>query len=152
MIPIIQLYQECLMSRVVNSNSPGKIRNRHRRTIAELLRRLAHLQVIDQEAKDMSASIRFALRGIHESTMKTIVAWEKRDYWTKADRFMRQWEWANTLGNELEELIVTDRWSELPILLAKLMPHFVDIQTKVMTRPPSQWQGAYRLLMSENAE
>lgn len=140
------------MSRVVNSNSPGKIRSQHRRTIAELLRRLVQRQTVDQEAKDMAAAIRFALREIHDSTMKTIVAWERRDYWTKADRFMREWEWADTIGKELEEVVRADQWSELPVLLARLMPYFVDIETKKMTRSPSHWNGAYRLLMSEKME
>jgi len=140
------------MSRVVNSNSPGKIRSQHRRTIAELLRHLVQRHAIDQEAKDMAAAIRFALSGIHESSMKTIVAWEKRDYWTKADRFMREWEWADSLGLELEKVIKSGQWNELPMLLAKLMPHFVDIETKKMTRPPSHWKGAYLLLMSERRE
>jgi len=140
------------MSRVVNSNSPGKIRSQHRRTIAELLRHLIQRHAIDQEAKDMAAAIRFALRGIHESTMKTIVAWERRDYWAKADRFMREWEWADALGKELEKLIREGQWSDLPRVLASLMPYFVDIETKKMTRAPSHWKGAYRLLMSEIAE
>jgi hypothetical protein len=54
------------MSRVINSNSPTKIRNQNRRTIAELLRHLGQKQTMDQESLDMAAAIVFALQEIHE--------------------------------------------------------------------------------------
>ena len=45
------------MSRVINTNSPTKVRNQCRRTIAEMLRNLSHKPKIDAEAKDMAAMI-----------------------------------------------------------------------------------------------
>lgn len=140
------------MSRVVNPNAPGKIRSRQRRTIAELLYRLGRKQQIDEEAKDMAAAIIFALRRIQESVMQTVLAWEKRDYWQKADRFMRDWDWAEKRATELETLLLREDWEQLPLALAQLMPYFVDIETKKMTRDPSHWRGAYRLLRAEHKQ
>lgn len=137
------------MSRVVNSNSPGKIRNYHRRTIAELLRQLSQRPAVDQEAKDMAAAVVFSLRGIHQSVLQTIEAWEKRDYWTKADRFMREWEWANHLSEEVELSLREQDWAALSRIMVQLMPHFIDIETKKMTRSRSHWQGAYHKLLGE---
>lgn len=140
------------MGRVVNAYSPVKVRNQHRRTIAELLRHLSQRATVDQEAKDMAAAIAFSLRGIHESTMKTVVAWEKRDYWTKADRFLREWEWAGVLADELESLVRAGQWAQLPGVMARLMPYFVDIETKKMTRPRSSWTGAFERLLRKHQE
>jgi hypothetical protein len=138
------------MSRVINSNSPGKVRNYHRRTIAELLRHLSRRPTVDDEAKDMAAAMVFALRGIHRSVLQTIVAWEKRNYWTKADRFMREWEWANHLSEELGRVLMEKDWPELSVVMVQLMPHFIDIETKKMTRPHSHWQGAYQRLLQDS--
>ena len=140
------------MGRVINSNSPGKIRYHHQRTIAELLRRLSQQQALDQETKDMAAAITYSLRGIHETVMQTVQAWEKRDYWTKADRFMREWEWADHMAADLEDLIYQSQWSRLPGIMASLMPHFIQIETKKLTRPRSHWLGAHQRLLMDKAK
>ena len=140
------------MSRVVNPNNPGKARNQSRRTIAELLRRLSQQQELDDEAKDMAAAIAIALRQIDESILVTVAAWEKRDYWTKADRFMREWEWAGGMASEMEAMIQENDWGQLPLLMAQLFPHFADVNIKKMTRTPADWIGSHRLVKRTLAE
>ena len=39
-----------------------------------------------------------ALEEIAVSIDVSVQAWEKRDYWVKADRFRMEWEWAGALG------------------------------------------------------
>lgn len=137
------------MSRVINIDNPTKLRNQNRRTIAELLRRLSQKPQIDLEVKDMSATIVFGLRDISSGVEQTVLAWEKRDYWMKAERFVRQWEWTVESAANLEDVIRNDAWDLLPELLADLFPRFADIQIKSMTRKPDVWRGAYDRLMSE---
>ncbi len=138
------------MGRVINTNSPTKIRNYHRRTIAELLARLGRKQSIDAETKDMVATIIFSLRTLHEVAEETASAWEKRDYWMKAERFLRQWEWTQPLAANLEDVAREEAWDLLPQLMMDLFTQFSDVQVKSMTRTPDEWQGAYaRLLASE---
>ena len=93
------------MSRVINPNSPGKRRNQLRRTIAEILRHLMRKRELDEEAKDMAAALVFSLRGIAETIEATTGAWEKRDYFLKADRFRRKWEWVMPAAQRLEGVI-----------------------------------------------
>ncbi len=140
------------MGRVINPNAPGSLRNQHKRTIAEMLRRLSQQQSIDQEAKDITATVVYSLRAIEDSVMKTVYAWEKRDYWTKADRFLREWEWAGQIATDMEDLIRQDQWSDLPLIMASLFPHFVDVNIKKMTRKPSVWLGAHGRLTAEMKE
>ncbi len=139
------------MSRVINIDNPTKKRNKNRRTIAELLRRLSQKPEIDSEVKDMASTIVFALREITEGVEQTVVAWEKRDYWMKAERFVRQWEWTKEAAANLEDVIRHDAWDLLPELLADLFPRFADIQIKTMTRKPDTWLGAYERLLAEPA-
>lgn len=137
------------MSRVIHVDSPTKRRNRNRRTIAELLRRLSQKPEIDDESKDISAAIVYALRDIAQGVEQSASAWEKRDYWLKAERFMREWQWSGESAYNIEDVLRNDAWDLLPGLLAELFPRFADIQIKTMTRKPDIWQGAYARLLSE---
>ncbi|MFN2135163.1 MAG: hypothetical protein ACK2UK_04360 [Candidatus Promineifilaceae bacterium] len=137
------------MSRVINIDSPSKRRNANQRTIAELLRRLSQKTVLDEDAKDMAATIVYCLRDISDGVEQTVTAWEKRDYWMKAERFLREWEWTGEMSANLEDVLRNDAWDLLPGLLAELFPRYATVQIKTMTRKPEVWQGAYRELMAE---
>ena len=140
------------MSRVINPNAPGKTRNQHLRTLAEMLRRLATKQVVDDETKDMAAAMVFIFRDIDAGVDVSAQAWEKRDYWLKADRFRIEWEWAPQAAADLEDVIRNEAWDLLPRLMMDLFPHVVDIKIKKFTRKPELWRGAYAQLMDELAE
>lgn len=137
------------MSRVINTNNPTQIRNQNMRTIGEILRNLSHKQNMDAEAKDMAATIVFALRAIREGVDQTIRAWEKRDYWMKAERFQREWAWTAEMAANFEDVLRHEAWDLLPGLIADIFPHFADMQIKSMTRSPSTWKGAYQKLMAQ---
>jgi hypothetical protein len=74
------------MGRVVNTNNPGKIRSQLMRTSAELLRHLSQKTEVDDEVRDMVAQLVFCLRGIEEGIESSAEAWERRDYWLKAEQ------------------------------------------------------------------
>jgi len=137
------------MTRIINTASPGKLRNQFRRTIAEILRHMMFKQEVDQESKDMAATLVFCLRGIAETIETTTTAWEKRNYFLKADRFRFEWEWAMPASERLQDLVVNDHWELLPQELAKLAPYFADIRIAKMTRPASTWKSRYLLLRQE---
>lgn len=137
------------MSRVIHVDSPGKRRNQARRSVAEILRLLGQKRQIDDEARDMAAMLVFLLREIKETVDESAAAWEKRGYWMKVERFVRDWEWIPELAANIDDVIRHSAWDLLPELLADLSPHFDDIQIKTITRKPSNWSGAYRKLISE---
>ena len=136
------------MSRVINTNNPGKVRSANMRTIAEFLRLVGGKKEIDAEAKDILAALVFLMREIHGSAQVTVQAWEKRGYWMKADRFMREWEWSAEMAANLEDVIRNDAWDLIPRLLAELAPQTAGVQIKSMTRSPSSWRGAYQKLLA----
>ena len=137
------------MSRVVNTESPTKLRNQHRRTVAEILRRLGQKQQFDADAKDMAAMLVYALRELWSGVEGSAAAWEKRDYWMKAERFIRDWEWTKETAVNLEDVLRHDAFDLLPDLLMEMFPRFADVQVKKMTRNPSLWKGAFTRLMAE---
>ena len=137
------------MSRVISTQKPGKIRNQHRRTAAEALRRLSQKSQLDDEAKDLAALIVFSLHGIANTVEQTIDAWEKRDYYIKAERFRQEWRWLDRVTDELSAIIYEGQWDRLPAVLARLAPHLADVRIKQLTRKPVLWQGAYERFMQE---
>lgn len=135
------------MGRIIYTESPGKTRHHYRRSIAEMLRRLSQKRSIDDEARDQAALIVLCLQGIADTVDQTTTAWEKRDYWMKAERFRRQWEWLDPMADQLAAVICRGEWRELPLLLARLAPHFSDVGVKRLTRDSTLWEGAYQKLM-----
>ena len=135
------------MSRIIATEGPGKIRSQHRRTIAEALRRLSMKQQLDDEVRDLASLIVLCLHRIADTIEQTTEAWEKRDYYLKADRFREEWRWVEPMADQLSAVIYEERWSQLPDVLVQLMPHFADVTIKKMTRKPSLWKGAYRKLL-----
>ncbi len=137
------------MSRVIHIENPTQIRTQHRRLIAELLRRLIQKPQVDGEAKDMAAKIVYSLREIIESVDQSAKAWEKRGYWMKAERFLREWTWTAESAANIEDVLRHEAWDLLPGLLADLFPRFADIQLKSLKQPADLWQGAYKKLLAE---
>ncbi len=137
------------MARVINTNSPGKRRSAHMRTIAEILRRLSQQRAINAETKDMTAMLVYCLRGISATVEESSQAWEKRGYWKKAIDFQDKWWWAERQASAIETLIKKDDWQTLPEIMVGLFPHFADMQISRLTRDPKNWVGAFERLRQE---
>ena len=140
------------MSRVINLNSPGKIRSQMMRTAAEVIRRLSQKTTVDSEVRDMSAMLVYCFRQINAGIDESVGAWEKRDYWVKAERFRSSWLWVGKAADDLESIIRDETWEELPGTLVGVLPYFEDIKIARFTRNPSLWDGAYDRLMKEEPQ
>lgn len=138
------------MARVINTNSPGKRRSAHMRTIAEILRHLSQQREVNQQTQDMVAMLVYCLRGIDDTVEESVRAWEKRGYWKKADDFQQRWWWSSLMANAIEDLLRTGSWDNLPETMIKLYPHFADIQVNRMTRDPAEWKGAYSKIIGKS--
>lgn len=137
------------MGRVINTNSPGKRRSFHMRTIAEILRRLTQKPDVDDEVRDMLAMIVFSLREIDGTVLESIEAWEKRNYWKKADDFQQKWWWAKDMATGIEKMVRNEDWDKLPEYMVKLLPKVSDIKINKMMRNASTWEGAYEQLLAK---
>jgi len=135
------------MGRVINTNEPDKRRKYEMRTIAEILRRISQKPSVDEESKDMAAAIVFSLRTINDTVEESVRAWEKLNYWKKADDFQEKWWWAAAMGKKLESIIRAEQWEELPPYLMKLLPYVADIEVTKFMRAESEWQGRYNELL-----
>jgi hypothetical protein len=137
------------MSRIINTDSPGKRRNQQLRTCAELLRHLSQKQEIDDDAKDMLAQLVFSLREINETIEHSAEVWEGRNYWMKAEELRNEWRWAFALSSKIEGLLRNEAYDKFPEVMVELMKQVGNVNVKKFTRPPETWQNAYKELMKE---
>jgi hypothetical protein len=120
------------------------------RTSAEVIRRLSQKAELDEEACDLAALLVYCLKKIDAGIDDSALAWEKRDYWVKAEQFRARWAWAGRAADELGSVVIHGAWEQLPVVLASLLPHFTEIRIAKLTRSPSLWRGAYQRLLEEH--
>src|SRR5512140_1202224 len=106
------------MSRVINPDSVGKQRTKLTKSIVLALRELARQQDTGTETRDLTAFIAVALQAIAEGIDSSVAAWEKRDYWVKADKFRMEWAWAAPLAEKLKTALAADDWGTIAMLSA----------------------------------
>ena len=78
------------MTTIRGNESGTTLRNRLSKSIVQALRLLMQKPAPDAESRDLAAYIVLALEKIAESVETTASAWEKRDYWLKADHFRQE--------------------------------------------------------------
>lgn len=137
------------MGRLIAAESPSTVRQRWRRTIAEALKHLMAKRELDEEVKDLSALIVFALREISAGVEQSATVWDNKHYYIKADHLRADWEWAGRTAERMVRLIRVGDWLRLPVVLAELAPRFADVNVSQFTRSNQLWRGAYKKLKSE---
>ena len=133
------------MSRIIQTESGGKLRNHLMMSLIPVLKALEMKKEVDAGAKDMIAFLVICLEKISSTIEESILAWEKRGYWVKADHFRLEWEWAHKHSKGLRMILIQENWLEIPPILA-------DISMKCKTISHSKrfkgipWDGAYSIL------
>lgn len=135
------------MSRVINPENAGRNRTRLLQWIA-----LACAQVMKQRSleirSDEAAFIVAALEEIAAGVEVTTTAWEKRDYWLKADQFRRQWEWTGRSARRLRAAIERGDSSDAVLALTDLAPRLAGVTLPKRLPNELPWKGAHEKLTS----
>ena len=134
------------MSRLINTDSVGKERTRLSKSIVLCIRELAKQSQVTPETKDQAAYIALALQAISEGIDASVAAWEKRDYWVKADKFRMEWMWAGHSADKMKAAVLTDDWATVATLMPQIASRFSKIEVSDNHRLGKPWTGAYTLL------
>lgn len=140
------------MSRVINPESAGKDRTRLTKAIVLAVRELAKQQDITNETRDLVAFIALALKTISEGIDVSVAAWEKRDYWVKADRFRMDWMWTGQYADKMKVAIFTDDWGTIAATIPQIAQKLNKIEVSPNHRLGKPWQGAFKQLMSVGSQ
>ncbi len=134
------------MSRVINPDSVGKERTRLIKSIVLCIRQLAKQAKVTPEAKDLAAFIALALQSISAGIDVSVAAWEKRDYWVKADKFRMEWMWAGQSAEKMKTAVLTDDWAAIAMLMPQIAQRFNKVEVSDNHRLGKPWENAYVLL------
>lgn len=134
------------MSRVINPESAGKDRTRLTKAIVLAIRELAKQSEPTSVARDLAAFISLALSAIAAGIDASVAAWEKRDYWVKADKFRMEWMWTGATASKMKSAVLADDWGAVAMLLPQIAGKLGKIQVSDNHRLGRPWEGAYRKL------
>ena len=134
------------MSRVINLDSAGKDRTRLTKGIILAIRELAKQSEPTAYTRDLAAFIALALQTIAEGIDASVAAWEKRDYWVKADKFRMEWMWAGTTAAKMKTAVLADDWAAIALLMPTIAGKFGKVKVSDNHRLGKPWLGAYNQL------
>ena len=110
------------------------------------MRELAKQGRVTPEAKDQAAFIALALKSISEGIDASVAAWEKRDYWVKADKFRMEWMWAGQVAEKMKTALLNDDWATIATLMPQLAQKFSKVVVSDNHRLGTPWVGAFKQL------
>ena len=115
------------------------------------LRELALKSEPDEEAHDMAAFIVLTLSEIEASVDNTVTAWERRDYWLKADKFRLEWEWAGIYEVKMRRSLKDEDWGQIAVNAAQLMGKCSKVSIPARNRLGTPWTGAWEKFQDQKS-
>jgi hypothetical protein len=134
------------LSRVINLDSAGKDRTRLTKAIVLAIRELAKQSEPSLAVRDLAAFIALALETIAKGIDASVAAWEKRDYWVKADKFRMEWMWAGIIAEKLKTAVLADDWATVAMLMPTIAGKLNKVQVSDNHRLGTPWVGAFKQL------
>lgn len=138
------------MGRYINPEGAGKERTRLCKTVVLALRELMRQTETGDASRDLAAYIAISLRGISHSVEESVAAWEKKDYWVKADRYRMEWEWAGRLAEKMEKGLKENDWAAIAMTAAQVGQKLMKVEVAARHRLGTPWVGAWKTLISSS--
>ena len=134
------------MSRVINPDSTGKQRTQLSKAIVLAVRELARQSDVTDQTRDLAAFIAIALQIIADGIDVSVAAWEKRDYWIKADKFRMEWAWAGQIAEKMRASVLLEDWTSVAVLSAQIAQKLAKVQVSENHRLGKPWVGSFKQL------
>jgi len=134
------------MSRVINPDSTGKQRTQLSKATVLAVRELARQKDVTDQTRDLAAFIAIALQIIADGIDVSVTAWEKRDYWIKADKFRMEWAWAGQIAEKMRASVLSEDWATVAVLSAQIAQKLAKVQVSENHRLGKPWVGAFEQL------
>lgn len=134
------------MAGVIQTDTGKKERDRFLKSTLKAIRVLMAQQEPGEAGKDIVAFIALALYRVHATIDESVRAWEKRDYWLKADRYRMEWDWCQYYAKDLHKAILKDDWDAIIPLLIKTGQKLHNIQLPQHDRLGTPWLGCWDVL------
>ena len=132
------------MTRIIRTESPASTRKKLLQALLIALRFHRQHDLTDAQRKDVYAFAQLTMRAISRSVDQTASAWEKRDYWLKADRLRIEWQWIIRSDASLETALHNDELATASEILESLEPHLNSISISKKLAKSTPWEGAWK--------
>jgi hypothetical protein len=134
------------LTRIINPDSAGKERSHLSKTIVLAVREMMLQSEPGMESRDLAAFIILALERIAATIDVSVAAWEKRDYWVKADKFRMEWAWAGQLAKKMRAGLRKEDWGEVTVVAAQAAQKLNKVSVAPGNRLGKPWVGAWEVL------
>ncbi len=132
------------MGRIVRTESGATRRQRTLNAMAQALRAVAQrADVTEAEAREVLAFLALCLTDLNESIEETARAWERREYWLKADRFRLEWGWTRPSSAAWRRPCAPATWAKHAVVVWNLpgsLGNDIFARGKSTSMP---WRGAW---------
>jgi hypothetical protein len=137
---------EGALGRYINPDGAGKERTQLSKAVVLALRELMRQAEPDGHSRDLAAFIAISLEKMYETVETSVAAWEKKDYWVKADRFRLEWEWSKVMGEKLRKALLADDWATVAMTSAQVAQKLMKVDVPIRHRLGTPWEGAWKKL------
>jgi hypothetical protein len=137
------------LGNLINPDGVGKRRDRLIKSAVLALRELAGHKRVNDETRDLVAFLALALKQVDDTIDETCKAWEKRDYWIKADQFRQQWAWTMPAAAKLEQAVLENKWQLIPEVVPELARRLSNVTPPKRAVVEKPWTGAYPALLEK---
>jgi hypothetical protein len=137
---------EANLSRVIQINGVGKERNRLTRATVLALRELAQQSEPNSKSRDLVAFMIITLEQINQTVEDSVLAWEKRGYWIKADRYRLDWSWTLKISKDLRQALLGEDWEKVAQSCVDLASKLNSVKLPKRLSIGTPWDGAWEKL------
>ena len=140
------------MSRIITTEGGTKERTRLSKAVVKAIRMLAQQEKPDELSRDLAAFISIACDEMSKSVESSVVAWEKKDYWVKADRFRMEWAWSGRAAETMARAVLADDWGTVAATSGLIAQKLMKVQLAPGARIGEPWVGAYKKLKADQTK
>jgi hypothetical protein len=131
------------VSSIYNPESAGKERDRLMKIVALAIREFSQQSESGDKSRDLVAFISLALARISDTVEKSVAAWEKRDYWVKADKFRLEWSWSSQYSEKLKQAVLHDDWQNVFLISSQIAQKLMRVRVSARLHLKEPWKGAW---------
>ncbi len=131
---------------MIKQDSASKERTRLLRSVVLALRELMRQSEPDASTRDLVAYLALALDAVADSVEASVIPWEKRDYWVKADKFRMEWSWSRRLGLALRQAVLAEDWVTVAQTAAQVTMKVNSVKVPQRHNLGTPWVGAFEHL------
>jgi hypothetical protein len=135
------------LGRIIKTGSAGKDRLLLEKGIVIAIRELAKQTSTDKTTYDLVAYIVISLIAIGDTIDESVVAWEKRGYWVKADKYRMEWSWSTRMGEELKKAAIAEDWGNVAQITAQVTQKMSKVNVSPRNRLGTPWIGSWERLI-----